>query len=89
MSIEEQRARFEAWLESAGFDVRRYHHIDGYHGLEQQAAWEAWQAALDSVCVELPPMSASLFATVRDWKAAKEGADIVINAIHAAGVKTK
>ena len=88
MIIEEQRARFEAWLESAGFDVRRYYHIDGYHGIEQQAAWEAWQAALDSVCVELPDYigSAGNEGYMDGWNAAL---DECIDAIHAAGVKTE
>lgn len=55
MSIEEKRrAAFEAWLELAGFDVERFHCINGYRGNEQMAAWEAWNAALDSICVELP-----------------------------------
>lgn len=88
MSIEEQRARFEAWLESAGFDVRRYHHIDGYHGNEQMAAWEAWQAALDSAFVELPGYisSASNEGYMDGWNAALDECQ---DAIHAAGVKTK
>lgn len=88
MSIEEQCARFEAWLESAGFDVRRYHHIDGYHGNEQQAAWEAWQAALDSVRVELPDYigSAGNEGYMDGWNAALDECQ---DAIHAAGVKTK
>ena len=87
MSTQDQRAKFEAWLESAGFDVRRYHHIDGYHGNEQQAAWEAWQAALDSICVELPDSVANTgtLASNKVLSYKRECRD----AIHAAGVKTK
>lgn len=82
MSTQDQRAKFEEWLESAGFDVRRYHYIAGYHGNEQQAAWEAWQAALDSICVVLP-----LPETLTDDDI--YAVELCRDAIHAAGVKTK
>ena len=88
MSTQDQRAKFEEWLELAGFDVRRYHHIDGYHGNEQQAAWEAWQAAIDSVCVDLPDYigSAGNEGYMDGWNAALDECQ---DAIHSAGVKTK
>lgn len=89
MSTQDQRAKFEEWLELAGFDVRRYHHIDGYHGNEQQAAWEAWQAALDSICVELPKPfdDAPPYASYQTgWN---DAIGEIQDATHAAGVKTK
>lgn len=83
MTIQEQRRKaFEEWLDSAGFEVRRYHHIPGYHGNEQMAAWEAWNAAIDSVCVELPKPER---LTDDDTYAI----ELCREAIHAAGVKTK
>ena len=84
MTIQEQRRKaFEEWLDSAGFEVRRYHHIPGYHGNEQMAAWEAWNAALDSVCVTLPGLES--------WNDDERHIAIAEcrEAIHAAGVKTK
>lgn len=82
---ESMREEFEAWLDSAGFEVRRYHHIDGYNGIEQMAAWKAWQASRAALCVELPH-----FEQYDDDMVS--GAATAINdcqdAIHAAGVKT-
>lgn len=89
MTIQEQRRKaFEEWLDSAGFDVRRYHHIPGYHGNEQMAAWEAWNAALENACVELPDYigSAGNEGYMDGWNAALDECQ---DAIHAAGVKTK
>ena len=103
MTIQDQRRKaFEEWLDSAGFDVRRYHHIPGYHGNEQMAAWEAWNAALDSLEVELPPQL-DADEVAEHFAIDDEGLDMAVGithmvngaimacaaAIHAAGVKTK
>ena len=85
---ESMREDFEAWLDSAGFEVRRYHHIDGYHGNEQMAAWEAWQASRAALCVELPEPRYGMMGDER-YQAIKVGIGMCRNAIHAAGVKTK
>lgn len=97
---ESMREEFEAWLDSAGFEVRRYHHIDGYHGSEQMAAWAAWQASRAALCVELPPsLDMPDEDECGDYEEYEEMEAITCtangmrhacrNAIHAAGVKTK
>ena len=88
MSIEEKRrAAFEAWLESAGFDVERFHFINGYRGNEQMAAWEAWNAALDSICVEVPDSSELVGDYGREtYRIAR---DEFMDALEAAGVPYK
>lgn len=87
MNIEDKsRKAFEEWLDCAGFEVRRYHHIPGYHGNEQQAAWEAWNAAIDSVCVELPCETGEHSEYGRGYD---QAIDECHDAIRAAGIKTK
>ena len=84
---ESMREEFEAWLDNAGFEVRRYHHIDGYHGNEQMAAWLAWQASRASLCVEFPlPVKRAHHEYDLGYN---EALDHCEEAIHAAGVKTK
>lgn len=85
---ESMREDFEAWLDSAGFKVRRYHHIDGYNGNEQMAAWEAWQASRAALCVELPVVADYIDLHLQSMNA-KIYNEALTEAIHAAGVKTK
>lgn len=41
-----QRQKFEEWIDSLTFEQ--------LHSLEERSAWIAWQAAIESVVVELP-----------------------------------
>lgn len=52
-------------------------------------AYDAWKASRQSLVIELPEISVSMFATSRDAKAAKEGVDMTAERIHMEGVKTK
>lgn len=76
---EARRAKFEAW-EDAG-DITRSG--DFYENPYVECAWQGFNAALDSVVVELPSCDPS--------EAVQHG-DVINdcrNAIHAAGVRTK
>lgn len=87
MSIEEQRARFEAWWISRPHRKQPAKYQNGdYVAPSVHSAWSAWQAALDSVCVTLPPEWPPI--SEKD-EGANEMRSACEDAIHAAGVKTK
>lgn len=87
MSIEEQRARFEAWVAGRkvvtkyGAKIKWQPTGQCYLDYRINDRWIAWRAALDNVCVELPNPWDHLNAQSYEISCR--------DAIHAAGVKTK
>jgi hypothetical protein len=98
--IEARRAGFEAHYIDINLE-RNEHWPDFYVNLPTRMCWEAWNAALDSVCVELPPTVSARDVCVAlqldsDDELGTEAMHIVNGAIqacaamiHAAGVRTK
>lgn len=95
--IEARRKAFEVWAEISGLNVTRST-VDMMFGSGERVGageyfqptkltWQAWQAALDSVVVELPEPANPEYhegddqhnITLEDCR----------NAIHAAGIKAK
>lgn len=76
---EARRAKFEAWCP---------YRTDRNEGVYISAIWLAWNAALDSVVVELPRNDLSMQGEDR-WKAKQIAINACRAAIHAAGVRTK
>lgn len=97
MSIEEQRARFEAYAKSKGHtNLRCWGERQGCEGCNDydddfvSVMWEAWKAALDSVCVTLPEKQQPTKDDDIQWHAVRNRTiEACQRAIHAAGVKTK
>jgi len=99
--IEARRAGFEAWhcekfktKRSTGMPTRDMHngkYDDDYGPQHQQEMWEAYNAALDSACVELPCRIAKPENPITALAAAGYNSLIARceEAIHAAGVRTK
>ena len=97
---EVRRAKFGVWMRSHHWLSEISHSFDEedgeYFSSEVQVAWEAYSAALDSVVVELPSPESMKFcpSTSGDYDAGfdhgqtQARADF-IEAIHAAGIKTK
>jgi hypothetical protein len=60
MSIQEaRRSKFESWAEQDGQaegDYFRLAESGRYYWGDTQTMWEAWNAALDSISVALPPV---------------------------------
>lgn len=95
--IEVRRKAFEAWAAISGLSVTRST-VDmmfgsgarvsaGEYFQPTELAWRSWNAALDSVVIELPPV---------ELLTGDDGVDDevmcpqrVIKAIHAAGARTK
>jgi len=81
---EARRAEFEHWCKANGYPCwssKGFDHLDGYTSRKTFERWLCWNAALDSVCVELPhsvDRAGSYIEKIR-----------TIQAIHAAGVRTK
>jgi hypothetical protein len=92
MSIEEQRRKaFEAHYSDINLERNEYW-PDFYVNLTTRMCWEAWNAALDSVVVELPPSDGLDYcpSVSYDYSAGyRAGIKASQQAIHAAGVKTK
>lgn len=88
MSIQEQRRKaFEAWVTRKGEVAKNIKMENGFYKLIWvQQSWVAWQAALDSACVDIP---ATIAATDEWRKGYNTGVLRTEEAIHAAGVKTK
>jgi hypothetical protein len=78
-----RRPGFEAWAASAGLILRDP--VSGRYTSYVQAAWMAWNAALEAVVVELPRRG---YWGGYDQECYME-ADEVVEAIHSAGVPTK
>lgn len=80
--MEARREKFERWQWP---HLNNAEHLRGTSMYED--AWEVWNAALDSLCVELPATRSAQFP---DFEGGFEsGVDAAREAIHAAGVKTK
>lgn len=89
--IEARRKAFEAWrLDKFCGGIERLEKCinapDVYYFTAEQDAWRAWNAALDQLVVELPPI---------DSMTGDDGVDsevmqprLVIKAIHTAGIRT-
>lgn len=60
---------------------------DGYRLPDMAAHYRTFCATLDSVVIELPAATVSMFSTSRDARAAQEGLDMARGAITAAGLK--
>ena len=94
MSIEEQRARFEAWMRNGSGEmitdfITRKDAWGIYENTTTLLAWQVWQSALDSVCVELPKQFEPVMPYACYEGGWNDAIDIIKYAIHAAGVKTK
>lgn len=85
--MEARRKWFEEWMAAgAGVELRKVvaaRSGDGGYALKEiNIAWDGWNAALDSVCVELPqPFEGDDF-TMYDGKE-------IVEAIERAGLKVK
>lgn len=73
--MKSQRKKFEEWIDSLTFEQ--------LHSLEEQSAWVAWQAAIESVVVELPKNGPAVF--LNDYaEGVVAGADIYKAAVEQA-----
>ena len=97
--IEARRAKFEACMSQAlideGYDSVSVPCLmnrgsDGqYSSVRIRGAWQGYNAALDSLVVELPPITQTLYTKKEAYFCAKQTLEWVTDSIHAAGVKTK
>ncbi|MBX9479212.1 hypothetical protein J8Z85_08810 [Yersinia enterocolitica] len=55
MDITKSREEFEAWAEKNGYRMDLIPDGDIYSYSSTCCSWEAWQAARESIVVELPP----------------------------------
>ncbi|CQI98124.1 hypothetical protein [Yersinia frederiksenii] len=55
MDITKSREDFEAWAEKNGYRMDLIPNSDIYSYSSTRCSWEAWQAARESIVVELPP----------------------------------
>lgn len=79
--MEARRVKFEAYIGDSG----SLYFLNGeYFSWETNRAWKTWNAAIDSLIVDLPIEVTNV--TNKHYEA---GRDDVLQAIHAAGVKTK
>ncbi|OEO24026.1 hypothetical protein AX279_19525 [Pseudomonas sp. J237] len=90
--IEARRKAFEAWrlAKFCGGDERLKkcsNAPDVYYYAAEQEAWKVWSAALDRVVIDLPPAEAMTGDDGVDSEVMQPRR--VIEAIHAAGIKTK
>lgn len=53
-NMEARRVAFEAWAVARRFPVHRDGVVVAYSARCTDEAWQAWNAALNSICVELP-----------------------------------
>lgn len=54
-NMEARRVAFEAWVTRGGEVIKNVKREHGFYRLIWvQQSWVAWNAALDSICVELP-----------------------------------
>ena len=85
------REQFEAWAATNAFlglsESCMERHNEGYLGCELHAAWEAWLASRECMVIDTRPIRIEADCHV------ESGVESVfyaaIDAIHAAGVKTK
>jgi hypothetical protein len=97
--IEARREAFEAWHcerfkteYQTGQPTRDKHNgvYDDYYGpADEQERWLMWNAALDSVVVELPKIEFDDDMNKAEWSAIKSTRRACREAIHAAGIRTK
>lgn len=86
---EARRAAFEKVLSRESFGPMACLDQDGYGGyktLPVDSAWWAWNAALDSIVVDLPPSISMTDEWRKGYNTGLANAEV---AIHAAGVKTR
>ena len=67
----------------------RFESKDGYNLPGIASHYRTYCDTLDSIVVEMPMISFSMFSTARDARAAQEGVDMAKAALTAAGVKYK
>jgi hypothetical protein len=95
---EARRAGFEAWADTIGLSVTRASQgmmfangrrvpAGGYVLIESVTAWMAYNAALDSALVEMPNIGDFIDLSGQGLNAKSYLVDLV-DAIHAAGIKT-
>lgn len=82
------RKEFEIWAESRGLDLY-CSRKDLYEDTETLWAWSAWRASRESVVVELPLITASMYATKHSYLCASEATDWTGKAIRMKGIRTK
>lgn len=91
MTIQEQRrANFEVFMTDLGWGVRRMTGSgrEFYDDTTTQVAWRAWNAALDSVVIELPKNDLGTQGEDR-WKAKEVARNECRRSIESAGIKVK
>lgn len=87
--IEARREKFEEWAVDLEFylDCHFFNEGNNYSDADTFMAFEIWNAALDSVVVELP--DCIRLGSDKETRAYRDGLVSSRNAIHATGVKTK
>jgi hypothetical protein len=91
---EQMREEFEAWRLGnfcGGVDrlEKRSHAPEVYYYTAEQESWTSWQASRAALVIELPADCQLSRDGLDECHLAGQMRDDIINAIHAAGVKTK